>query len=343
MKASIVTTFIGCFGISEDGKIVAYVEFPKDPQKIAEKITASKSEKIEEEKRVEETLKEKGFTEIEKRDSDFIKNNLLKLAVEKGFVKNQAEFNQLISKINIELTKVKIKKAVGRDNLVLQVSGTIEEIDKANNILVERLREWYGLHFPEMSRIISDNERYAEIVKKFGSRDKIEHSELSHFRNKSMGMELSDADIRALQSLAEQIEEFYKLRKELSDYLDVLLAETAPNLKDIAGPALAARLISLSGGLEKLARMPSSTIQLLGAEKALFRHLHGRGKSPKHGIIIIHPLIQNAPLKHRGKLARLIASKLSIAAKIDFYSKTYKGKEFKKELEEKVRETLKEK
>ena len=122
-----------------------------------------------------------------------------------------------------------------------------------------------------------------------------------------------------------------------------MLKETAPNLRDIAGPALAAKIIALAGGMEKLVRMPSSTIQLLGAEKALFRHLHGRGKSPKHGIVIIHPLVQNAMLKDKGKLSRLVASKMSIAAKMDFYSKVYRGKDLKNDLEDKAKKIIQKK
>lgn len=340
MRASIVTTFIGCFGVSEDNKIIVYVKFPRDSEKIAEKIQASERRKITEEKEVEAELNKKGFTDIRKSDNEFIKNNLRKLAIERKFVKDQAELNKLISKVNIELTKIKIKEAVGRDALVMQVNGAIEELDKSINIFIERLREWYGLHFPEMDRIITKHEKFAEMVERFGARGKIEHSELSHFREKSMGIELGAADVKVVQSFAKDILGFYKLREELSKYSEQLLKEVAPNLTELAGPVLSAKLISLAGGLEKLARMPSSTIQLLGAEKALFRHLHGRGKSPKHGVIIMHKYIQNAPQKHKGKLARVVSSKLSIAAKMDFYSKTNKAKKMKKDLEKKVKYIL---
>jgi nucleolar protein 56 len=340
MKARIVTTYIGCFGVDEQGKVQSFVDFPKDPRMIAARLAASQKGMIEEEKKVEDDLKTKGFTDIDKGEDDSIKNSLMQTALDKGFVKTQIEFNQLVSRINIELTKVEIKKAVGKDNLIMQTNGAIEELEKSINILVERLREWYGLHFPEMDKIVGDNEKYADIVKRFGPRSRIDHPDLSYFRTKSMGVELSDVDAMAVQEFAAKIKDLYNLRKQLSDYMDELLKEAAPNTREVAGPALAAKLIGLAGGLEKLARMPSSTIQLLGAEKALFRHLHGRGKSPKHGIIIMHPLIQNAPMENKGKLARLLASKLSIAAKMDFYSKTDKGKAMRKELEDKVREYL---
>jgi len=343
MKASIVTTVIGCFGVDEGNKIIAYVKFQKDPQIIAEKIQASKTEKIPEEREIEDKLKKKGFTDINKASNEFINSNLRTLAIEKKFVKTQAELNKLISEVNTELTKIEIKKAVGRDALIMQVNGAIDELDKSINILVERLREWYGLHFPEMSRIIEKHEKFAEIIEKFGSREAVEHPELSHFKEKSMGMDLNKTDVKIVQNFSKNILELYKLREGLSKYSEELLKEVAPNLEELAGPMIAARLISLAGGLEKLARMPSSTIQLLGAEKALFRHLHGRGKSPKHGVIIMHQYVQKAPLEYRGKIARLISSKLSIAAKMDFYSKTNKSKEMKKELEKKINEIVKSK
>ncbi len=342
MRASIVTTPIGCFGVKGE-KIISYVRFSNNPTVIAKKLLQSKEKMIPEEKQVENELKKKGFTDIKKGDNEFIRANLLKLALGNNFVKNQIEFNKLIAQVNIELTKKEIKKAIKRDTLVIQVNGAIEELDKSINILIERLREWYGLHFPEMDKIVSKHKKFAKIIEKFGSRDKIEDAELSYFKEKSMGMEFYKDDVKAVQSFAKAILSLYDLREELSKYCEELLKDVAPNLTELAGPPLAAKLVSLAGGLEKLARMPSSTIQLLGAEKSLFRHLHGKGKSPKHGIIITHPYMQRVPLKHRGKVARLIASKLSIASKLDFYSKEKKWKELKKDLEDKIKETLKRK
>lgn len=343
MKAKIVTTAIGCFGVSEDDKIIIYVKFPKNVEKIVKLLEESKSKKIKEEKEVESTLKKKGFTEIEKKESGYITSSLRNIAIERKFVKNPVEFNKLMSGVNIALTKGKIKRAIGRDQLVMQANNSIEELDKSMNILVERLREWYGLHFPEMERAVGDHKKFARLIEQFGLREDIKHPDIGHLKEKSMGADFKEEDIKPVQQLATQIVELYKLRDGTADYMDGLLKEVAPNLRDVVGPALAAKLISLAGGLEKLARMPSSTIQLLGAEKALFRHLHGRGKSPKHGIIVNHPYVGNAPQKARGKAARLLSSKVSIAAKMDFYSKKYKGKELKKELEGKIKEIAKSK
>jgi len=348
----IVTTFAGVFAVSEDNKILGYIAFPKEPRKIAERMKASEQSIIEEEKKLMEKFKnsdfifperKKGIDHWDKSKKESLNQKLRILAVEKGVVKDQSEFNQLLTKVNIALTKVDIKEAVGRDSLVVQVNGAIYELDKSINILTERLREFFSLHFPEMNRIISNHERYAKIVEEFGSREKIEDPELKHFVKRSMGIELKKEDVNALQKMATQILNLYKLRKDLEDYLDELLKEVAPNFRALAGAKIAGKLIAHAGSLDKLAKMTSSTIQLLGAEKALFRHLHGHGKSPKHGVISAHKLLHNVSKEKKGKVARLLASKLSIAAKLDNYSKKDQSTKLKKELEEKVKRIVKSK
>lgn len=354
MRAFIVTTFVGCFGVTEKNKIISFVPFPKDPEEIAEKLRLSESEIIEEEKKVQSELWNKNYREFVypvrkhgvkhaepgNKVETFVKENLRKIAIEESFVKDQIEFNQLFTKINLELTKVRIKKAIGRDKLIIQVNGTIEELDKTINIFIERLRELYGLHFPEMDRAIKDHEKFVKIVNRYGSKDRIEDIELKHLAEKSIGMDLKEEDVRSIQMIAEEILELYKLRDSLTKYLDKLVKDIAPNFTELAGAALAAKFIAKAGGIDKLAKAASSTVQLLGSEKALFRYLHGHGKSPKYGILFSHSLIQNSPQEHRGKIARTLAAKLSIAAKMDFYSKEYKGDKLKKELEERVKEIL---
>jgi len=352
MKSYIVTTFLGVVAADENKKVIFFKPFQKEPRKMAEKLKLSEIEMLDEEKEMQQQLWKKGFKEFvfavrksgvkhaepNNAVEKYLKENLRKIALDKKLVNDQTEFNQLLTKVNVEMTKVEIKKAVGRDNFIIQANGAIEEIDKAVNVLSERLREWYGLHFPEMDRVVDNHEKYAKIVEKFGSREKIEDAELNFFKEKSMGAELREEDAAIIQNFAARIVELYALRNELSKYLERNLKETAPNFTDIATPMLAAKLIAKAGGLEKVARMASSTIQLIGAERALFRYLHGKGKSPKFGILFNHPLIQAAPENMKGKVARLVASKLSIAAKIDFYSKEYRGEKLKQKLYQRVKE-----
>jgi nucleolar protein 56 len=120
-------------------------------------------------------------------------------------------------------------------------------------------------------------------------------------------------------------------------YIETAAKRFAPNTSAIAGPALALRMLVLAGGLDKLAKMPSSTVQLLGAEKSLFRHLKGQGRSPKHGILFSHELVQKAPHDMRGKVARLIAAKLALAARVDYFSKEDRSAKMRAELEEEVK------
>jgi len=353
MRAFLITTPIGVFGIAEDKKIIHFEPFPKNPEEIAEKLKLAESEILDEEKKVQEELDKKGYEiyfsikkpgvknfELNSKAEQFVKENLRKLALDYNFVKDHIEFNQLLTKINIELTKTKIKKAIEKDHVAIQLIRIIEDIDKMINVLMERLREFYSLHFPEMDRIVQDHRKYAKIVEKYGLREKIEDLELKQIAQKSMGADFGEEEIKTVQTIAARILEFYKLRDDLSEQLEKILKEVAPNFTELAGPMLSAKLIAKAGGLEKLAKMPSSAIQLMGAEKSLFRFLHGKGKSPRFGLIYNHPFVLNAPEKFKGKVARILASKLSIAAKLDFYSKEYKGDKLKKELEEKVKKAL---
>lgn len=322
MQTYQVKTFIGIFTVDESKKIISFKLFPKDPAAIASEL--------------EERM------EVPREIEDNVKGNLLKYAIDNKIFKNQIEFNQFLTKVNSELAKRKIKESVNRDNLIVHANNAIEELDKSINIFIERLREWYSLHFPEMDRMIENHENYAKLIEKFGDRKNFDDKILNQFKEKSSGIELEESDIEAVKLFASDISKLYELREHLSKYLSKLLKKIAPNFSALAGDVIAAKLIAKAGGLERLSRMPSSTIQLLGSEKALFRFLksRGRSKSPKYGLIYNHPLIQNSPTDKQGKLARLLASKLSIAVRIDYYSKEYKADGMKKELDAKVKKIL---
>lgn len=340
MQAYLVKTFIGVFALDKNRKILSFKPFPKDPVIVANKFLEKEPEEY---KQIKSELKQiKNFITGDKEVEDFVKQNLRNYAIEYEFVKNQIELNEFLTKVNSEISKRKIKETVQRDNLIINANNAIEELEKSINIFVERLREWYSLHFPEMDRIIEDHETFTKLVEKFGNRENIDNKRLNRVKERSMGMEFTFEDVEAVKLLASNLVKLYQLRENLSNYLSKLLKEIAPNFSVLAGDVVAAKLIAKAGGLERLARMSSSTIQLLGAEKSLFRFLKSKGKakSPKFGLIYNHPLIKNSPKDKQGKIARLLASKLSIAARIDYYSKEYKSDEMKKDLEEKVKEIL---
>ena len=168
----------------------------------------------------------------------------------------------------------------------------------------------------------------------------IKDKNVSALIKKSAGMGFSDNDIKEMQGFSESILAMFKVKKSVTKYLGAETKQEIPNLSAIAGPVLSARLLSLAGGLEKIAKMSSSTIQLLGAEKSLFRHLKGGGRAPKYGILYAHPYVQKAPKEKKGKVARLVAAKLSLAARIDYFSKKDKSKDLKKDLEKQVKAVL---
>ncbi len=349
MKAYVVYNLIGVFGLDPNGKLIDYVLFPKDANLVVQKI--NETDLIPEERELITKLKKKNYTDLfsskkndafnfdtEKTGEKLLRENLRSIIKEIHL--SDIDLNEQLTGIGAELTKRRIKKAVKKDKIIIQAVDAIDEIDKSLNIFTARLREWYGLHFPEMERNVEKHERFVKLISEYGLRDKIDKKELKQIAKTSMGIDLSEKDEAILKEYATKIKEFYKLREHLEKYVDDVLKEIAPNLCEIAGPLLAARLIALTGGLEKLAKKPSSTIQLLGAEKALFRFLHGRGRSPKYGLLFTHQLIQNAPLKKRGKVARILASKLSIAAKMDFYGKKVKSAGLKKDLEERIKKIM---
>lgn len=352
MKVYIVVNFLGVFAVDERGNIIQYILFPKNEKEMAQKLV--KKELLEEEKQLIELLKRKGYTKFISSKIDdvyeFEPNNLGEKYLRKQFrlIKDKLKLddvrlNQFLTNIGIELTKINIKTSVKKDRIVMEVIDAIDEIDKSLNIFMARLREWYGLHFPEINRLIEKHEKYAKIVSKYGLRKNITEKEFLPLIKESIGIELNEDDEKILKEYSTNILNLYKLREEMEKYLENTMKEIAPNFTALAGSLLAARLIALAGSLDKLAKKPSSTIQLLGAEKALFRYLHGRGKSPKHGILYTHPLIQQAPPLKKGKIARILASKLSIAIKMDYYSKKDKSEEMKKDLKERVEQTLSEK
>jgi nucleolar protein 56 len=227
----------------------------------------------------------------------------------------------------IKETKKKVKESVKADNFIIQSIKNIDEIIKVSNILIKRLREWYELSNPEFSRSVRDHGKFIELI--LEKKDKKE--------KESMGADFSKEDMGPILKLASEINELYKLKQKQEDYLHELMQKTCPNLTAVAGYLIGAKLIALAGDLKKLVEFPSSTVQLLGAEKALFRHMRTGAKSPRHGIIVNHPLISGSPQKEHGKRARALADKLSLAAKVDYFKGEFIGDKLKKKLEDKFK------
>ncbi|MFQ6010267.1 MAG: NOP5/NOP56 family protein [Candidatus Aenigmatarchaeota archaeon] len=330
MAVEIGACIIGVFAI-EGSEIKEYVLFKKDPREVAGKLKkyAEGGEFPE-----LEDIKRKTGGKRGKKAEEFLKDNMRTMAVEMGFAKNWEELNRFIASVGTELAKMKMIRTEKRDKLIIQAVSALNDMDKILNTMSERLREWFGLHYPELS--IKEHESFAKMVAKYGRRERFEEFE------KSMGMELKEEDVVILQEYAQQLWKLYMLRDVMEKYLNRVVPEEMPNTNALLGSVLAARLLAHAGSLERMAKMPSSKLQLLGAEKALFRYMKerkkGKARPPRFGILFIHPAISGAKREIQGKIARLLASKLTIAVRADFYTKEDKSKELKEDFEKKLKE-----
>lgn len=333
MKVSMEKSFAGVFAFDASGSLMEYRLFSKNPEAIAEKL----SEKCAEEKELEKILRAKhAGTEVVMEDGG--QRDYRKLALDLKWVKSNQEYNEILSRVNILLTKSKLR-VEKRDRILMQAVTTLEEIDKDINVFSEKLREWYGLYFPELPRAVTSNEKLAGIISSHPERE-MQDKGLSGLAKKSAGMSFSEKDLEAVRSFSMSISGLFAAKGKVTEYIESEAARELPNLSAVAGPLLACKLVSLAGGLEKMARMPSSTIQLLGSEKALFRHLRGEGKAPKYGVLFGHPHVQQSPKELKGKVARHVAAKLSLAAKVDFFSKEDRGEKLKREMEKEINDIL---
>jgi nucleolar protein 56 len=248
------------------------------------------------------------------------------------------------------ITRQAVKEASEkRDQLIIQAMNGLDDIEKTLNLFSSRLREWYGLHYPEATQSVEAPVELATLIIQGGFREQISKMDDLMKRlpkqavaalqsGKSMGADISQEDMVMIQTLAQQILTLQQVRKELEDYLDESMLEIAPNLRGLIGPLLGARLIELAGGIDKLARLPASTIQVLGAETALFRALKTGARPPKHGVIFQHTFIHSAPWWQRGKIARILAGKIAIAARIDLFSGEYHADQLKQSITSRIAE-----
>ena len=263
---------------------------------------------------------------------DNIQSTKTKLLVNSGFANDENDAMEKLREFAIQLSSSKVTEVSQSPDLhIIQAINTLDETDKIINSISSRLREWYGLHFPELDNLIDSINGYSQIVlsgtreniskedfEKAGfSKDKVEM--LSLIKEKSRGGNISEKNFVIVQSLAKQILELFELRKNIEEHVDEQMKEEAPNISAILGTAVGARVLAHAGSLNRLGRMPASTIQILGAEKALFRSLKTGANPPKHGILFQHAAVHAAPRWQRGKIARAVAAKAAIAARVDLF------------------------
>ena len=376
MKATLVECPFGILAFNEENKLIETVLFPKKPQSAAKALIRIETGKmVDEVAELINRLKKSGCeifvfenaglvreaqialgvkVDVSKpsKAGELLRANMERFAIETGFVKNSEEFSLWMHSLTVEMAKLRVKGAVEKRDLVIaQAIQTLDDLDKAINLFMGRVREWYGIHFPELDRLLDKHETYARLVLNFGTREnfvaeKLEKEEIPKSKAEqiakaaetSMGADLAEADLTQIQTLCKSIVNLYQLRQGLENYLDKAMEEVAPNIKALTGSLLGARLIAIAGGLTNLAKRPASTIQVLGAEKALFRSLKTGTRPPKHGIIFQHAYLHDAKRWHRGKIARALAGKLAIAARIDAFGGRCAGDELKANLEKRIEE-----
>lgn len=354
MKAYLGYSVVGILAFDENGKLLDKELFRKDAKQISAKLGAAKNGFIEEEINILRRLKKNGFGEfysaypksgefvLEKDYENTGENNaktvFREVAIKNGWADSQQELNKILSSVGMESSKSELRN-VDKDRIGMRVIGMIGELNKNINTLSEHLREWYGLYFPEINGLIKDDEKFADFVALKTLRENFERDGRK-LDIETAGMEFDENDIESVRQAGKMLREMYNERKNLENYLESLGKQIMPNTSAVAGALLAFRLVSQAGGLDKLAKLPSSTIQLLGAEKALFRFLKKKGKAPKHGIIFYHPFVISAPIPIRGKIARIVASKITIAARVDFYSGNDRSDDMKIELNRLVMDAI---
>jgi len=239
-------------------------------------------------------------------------------------------------------SRAKVKFNVNKsDNMIIQSIALLDQLDKDVNLFAMRIREWYSYHFPELVKIVNDNYMFAKCVKLLRNRkETLEKSNEAELISKleeivmdsgkaravvdasksSMGMDVSAVDLLNIDMFATRVIALADYRKMVSSYLQDKMASVAPNLATLIGDTVGARLISHAGSLTNLAKYPASTVQILGAEKALFRALKTKGNTPKYGLIFHSSFIGRAGSKNKGRISRFLANKCSIASRIDCFS-----------------------
>lgn len=378
--AYLVADVLGLVALDEGGRVVHRRFFEWPSEALAERlILLERFEPIREILEFINELSEKGFTTVVVEDAELARNIVSRLGTDRVEVRaevpskggtqyrlnfwdrylsealglDQKSYYERLFEVSDLITRKKLRKAAEkRDLFIAQAISTLDDVDKILNLMASRIREWYGLHFPELEELVGDHREYVRLVYMLGHRSNFTVEAVSQAlgwpedralkvaraAEKSVGADMAEWDLDQIKSYAKVFLDMLDYRSRLAEYIDEAMKEVAPNVRELVGPLLGARLVKLAGGLMKLAMLPASTIQVLGAEKALFRALRTGGKPPKHGIIFQFPEIFRAPRWQRGKIARALAAKLAIAAKADAFTGNFIAPRLKEELMKRIQE-----
>lgn len=281
-----------------------------------------------------------------------ISKHKLNYLIHAGFAENEYDAHMQLRQFALDFSSSKVRRISEKLDLhISQSINALDELDKIINVIGARLREWYGLHFPELDYLIQNIFTYAEIVKLAGNRNNIDLNMLENLGieskradmilvavQRSKGGDILEENLSIIKKLANEVIMQTELRKILAQQIEEMMEKIAPNIKELLTATVGARLMAKAGSLQKLSVMPASTIQIIGAEKALFRSLKTGAPPPKHGILFQHPILHSAPKWQRGKMARAIASKVAIAGRIDLFRNGEKDLHISEQLNKRIAE-----
>ncbi len=325
MECYVTYSVKGFYAFNENNELIAEKLFKET--EILQKLIEIDNKEIptEEIELIEELSKDYDLIIIEsnKRSSDYQSDKVkVKNPNPAGdYLRNNFDLD-IDNEIYQKLAIYKMKKAqAGDDKHLIQAINSIDEIDESISKLIERIREWYALYFPEMD-LIKNNETYIKLIYENKTKEEIVNAKSDAFPEDMLDIEddINPNDLDIMNNYAKSIYELQQTRKNIIDYIDIKMESIAPNLRLLVGSSLGAKLISHAGGLKRLASYPSSTVQIMGAEKALFRHLKSGDRPPKYGLIYQHPQVRGAKWWNRGKIARMLAGRISLAARKDVFT-----------------------
>ncbi|MCW4049673.1 MAG: C/D box methylation guide ribonucleoprotein complex aNOP56 subunit [Candidatus Bathyarchaeota archaeon] len=370
MKTNIEETIIGIYASDEKGQIIGESLYPRNVNQIVVLIQQLRQGTITSHvASLMDQLLEKGvetvastnqplLTSIEEKynvsielttdTNDVLRERIIEAAVEAGFISSADEYGEFSYNVSSLIARGDIHEALSeRESLLIPTVQLLGDMDTILNSLSGRMREWYGVHFPEMGHRVKEHKDYARIVLKFGDKENITVKALQEMSFKkrdaeriteaaqsSMGAPMDPDDMEVVQGFTQRVMDFYNERERLVEYITGISEEMAPNIAHLAGPVLGAKLIEKAGGLNRISMMPASTIQVLGAEKAMFRALKTKARPPKHGLIFQHAYVHSAPRNKRGSRARSLAAKIAIAARADRFSGNFIADELLAQLQE---------
>lgn len=283
-------------------------------------------------------------------------HRMIRTDVHKHFGVSSEEYSSRVLCVAHKMSSSKVKLVPEKiDTMVIQGVGLVGDMDRDINLHCMRLREWYGLHFPELSSVIEDNKEYLEAVVVIGKKEDLDGAKAERLQEvvggkserivrlagTSMGTSLTEYDIENIVNDAQSVLRSFGFREELAGYVKKKMGIVAPTLSALVGEMMGARMISKAGSLFNLAKMAGSTIQMLGAEKALFQALRNKSNTPKYGIIYGCTLVGQTPSEYKGKIARSLGSKIGIAARVDSYGSEQTGRlgeEMRMQIERRIKQ-----